>query len=72
MECIPSTYHGCLKYIYKDKVHYVFRDLDPYSHCNLIFDPNKVTLPSPDLSTILMNKNMNQSKDIKGKNDIVI
>ena len=69
MKCVPSTYHGCLKYIYKDKVHCVFKDIDPYSHCNLIFDPNKVTLPSPNLSTTLMK---NQSEVIKEKNDITI
>ena len=34
MKCVPSTYHGCLKYVYKDKVHCVFKDPDPYSHCN--------------------------------------
>ena len=72
MQCVPSTYHGCLKYIYKDKVHCVFKDPDPYSHCNLIFDPNKVTLPSPNLSTILMSKNMDQSEVMQGKNYIVI
>ena len=31
-----------------------------------------MTLPSPNLSTILMNKNMDQFEDIKEKNDTII
>ena len=50
----------------------MFKDPDPYSHCNLIFDPNKVTLPYPNLSTILMSKNMDEFEVMQRKSDIAI
>lgn len=34
MQCVPSTLHGCLKYIENEKVHYVWMNEEPFIHCN--------------------------------------
>lgn len=52
MQYVPYTYHDCLKYIHEGKVHCVLRCEYPYSHCNIIDISIRITLPSPNLSTI--------------------
>lgn len=35
MECVPSTLHGCVKYLEEGIVHYVWMDEEPFNHCNM-------------------------------------
>lgn len=46
IQCVPSTYHNCLKYIHEGVAHYVPEDDKPYSHCNTTYLPNDIALPS--------------------------
>lgn len=46
MECVPSTYHNCIKYIHSGVVHYVLGDKNPYSHCNYVYFSRETMLAS--------------------------
>lgn len=51
MQCVPSTYHNCLKVIHEGIVHCVLGDENPYSHCNTTHLPNDTALPSTHFFT---------------------
>lgn len=46
MECVPSTLHGCVKYLEDGVAHCIWMDEEPFSHCNLVDLPNDPILPS--------------------------
>ena len=60
MQCVPSTYHNYLKYIHEGVVHYIPKDDNPYSHCNITKIPNEITLPSTNFFVTSLSKS---SKD---------
>lgn len=46
MECVPSTLHGCIKYLEDGVVHCIWMDKKPFNHCNMANLPNGPILPS--------------------------
>lgn len=46
MECVPSTLHGCVKYLEDCVVHYVWMDKKPFNHYNMVNLPNGPILAS--------------------------
>jgi len=65
MQCVPLTYHNCLKYIHNGIVHCVLGDDNPYSHCNTTGIPDEITLPSTHFFMISLSK---YSKDNNKQN----
>ena len=78
MQCVPSTYHNCLKYIHEGVVHCVPGDEYPYTYCNTTYLPNDISLPSthffmmPILKNepLVINVDKNDHTSLKEKQDI--
>lgn len=61
MEGVSSLKHGCFKYLYEGKTHYIPLDENLFSHCNLIQTTNPFSIPSLLPITILVNNNPTQT-----------
>jgi len=66
MQCVPSTYHNCLKYIHNGVVHCIPEDNNPYSYCNITGIPDGITLPSAHFFMTPLSK----SSEDNGKQNI--